>query len=167
MVDADLAYEIDAREIPAGWSTGYLPLGKTRPYEEPVEADGARWVYRLDPGLIAWAYQLTADLHLNDPPELREVRSRYLGFPAAQVPPVVLRGDEVSGTTFWHGALLNRRAADWLSYWTGGRGRFVMTAMEETGPCRHCLFWHAPAASTWGAYWCCALAATIQYHRLG
>jgi len=28
---------------------------------------------------------------------------------------------------------LNRRAADWLSYWTGGRGRFVMTAMEETG----------------------------------
>ena len=131
VVDADLAYEIDAREIPAGWSTGYLPLGKTRPYEEPVEAGDARWVYRLDPGLVAWADQLTADLDLNDPPELREVRSRYLGFPAAKAPPVVLRGDEVSGTTFWHGALLNRRAADWFSY--GGRGRFVMTAMEETG----------------------------------
>jgi len=125
VVDADLAYEIDAREIPAGWSTGYLPLGKTRPYEEPVEAGDARWVYRLDPGLVAWADQLTADLDLNDPPELREVRSRYLGFPAAKAPPVVLRGDEVSGTTFWHGALLNRRAADWFSYWTGGRGRFV------------------------------------------
>jgi purine nucleoside permease len=62
VVDADLAYEIDAREIPAAWSTGYLPLGKTRPYEEPVEADGTRWVYRLEPGLVAWAYQLTADL---------------------------------------------------------------------------------------------------------
>ena len=45
----------------------------------------------------------------------------------------MLRGDEVSGSTFWYGALLNRRAGDWLAYWTGGRGRFVMTAMEETG----------------------------------
>jgi purine nucleoside permease len=27
VVDADLAFEIDAREIPAEWSTGYLPLG--------------------------------------------------------------------------------------------------------------------------------------------
>jgi purine nucleoside permease len=133
VVDADLAFEIDAREIPAEWSTGYLPLGKTRPYEEPVEADGARWVYRLDPGLVAWAHWLTADLRLNDPPALREARSRYINFPAAQASPVVLRGDEVSGTTFWHGTLLNRRAADWLAYWTGGRGRFVMTAMEETG----------------------------------
>ena len=133
VVDADLAFEIDAREIPAGWSTGYLPLGKTRPYEEPVEADGARWVYRLEPALVAWAYWLTAGLRLNDPLALQEAKSRYIDFPAAQAPPLVLRGDEVSGSTFWHGALLNRRAIDWLAYWTGGRGRFVMTAMEETG----------------------------------
>ena len=110
-----------------------MPLGKARPYEEPVEADNGRWVYRLDPGLVAWAYGLTADLPLNDPPGLQEARSSYLDFPAAQALPFVLRGDEVSGSTFWHGALLNRRAADWLAYWTRGRGRFVMTAMEETG----------------------------------
>jgi purine nucleoside permease len=133
VVDGDLAFEIDAREIPADWSTGYLPLGKTRPYEHPVEADGARWVYRLDPALVAWAYGMTADMRLNDPPALQAARSRYFGFPAAQTAPVVLRGDEVSGSTFWHGALLNHRAIDWLAYWTGGRGRFVMTAMEETG----------------------------------
>jgi purine nucleoside permease len=133
VVDADLAFEIDAREIPAEWPTGYLPLGKTRPYEGPVEADGARWVYHLDPGLVAWAYRLTADLRLDDPPALQEFRARYIDLPAAQISPVVLRGDEVSGSTFWHGALLNRRATDWLAYWTGGRGRFVMTAMEEIG----------------------------------
>jgi hypothetical protein len=43
---------------------------------------------------------------------LQEARSRYINFPAAQASPVVLRGDEVSGTTFWHGTLFNRRAAD-------------------------------------------------------
>jgi purine nucleoside permease len=133
VVDADLAFEIDAREIPAEWPTGYLPLGKTRPYEDPVEGDDTRCVYHLDPGLVAWAYRLTAGLRLDDPPAMQEARSRYIDFPAAQAPPAVLRGDEVSGSTFWHGTLLNRRATDWLAYWTGGRGRFVMTAMEETG----------------------------------
>jgi purine nucleoside permease len=36
VVDGDLGYEIDAREIPQGWSTGYLPLRKSRPFETPV-----------------------------------------------------------------------------------------------------------------------------------
>jgi purine nucleoside permease len=34
VVDGDLAYEIDARQIPADWPTGYVPLGKGNPYEE-------------------------------------------------------------------------------------------------------------------------------------
>ena len=133
VVDTDLACQIDAREIPADWPTGYLPLGKTRPYEEPVDSDGAHWAYRLDPGLVEWAYRLTAEVTLDDTPALQEARVRYAGFPAAQAPPRVLKGDAVSGSTFWHGELLNRRAAEWMRYWTGGGGRFVMTAMEDTG----------------------------------
>src|SRR6202167_304523 len=35
VVDGDLGYEIDAREIPPGWTTGYVPLSKTKPYEQP------------------------------------------------------------------------------------------------------------------------------------
>ena len=38
VVDGDLGYEIDAREIPAGWTTGYIPLGKKSPFEPPAEA---------------------------------------------------------------------------------------------------------------------------------
>jgi purine nucleoside permease len=133
VVDFDLAFEIDAREIPPDWPTGYLPLGKKRPYEEPPDPDGARWVYRLDPSLVAWAYGLTGDIRLPDTPALQAARVRYVGFPAAQSPPSVLRGDEVAGSTFWHGELLNRHAIRWLAYWTGGRGRFAMAAMEETG----------------------------------
>src|SRR5436305_6180691 len=36
VVDGDLGYEIDAREMPAEWSTGYIPLRKTRPFESPA-----------------------------------------------------------------------------------------------------------------------------------
>src|SRR5260370_558629 len=36
VIDGDIAYEIDAREIPADWPTGMVPLRKLRPYEAPV-----------------------------------------------------------------------------------------------------------------------------------
>src|SRR6201995_101009 len=39
VVDGDLAYEIDAREIPADWPTGFVPLSKTAPYQQPRTAE--------------------------------------------------------------------------------------------------------------------------------
>ena len=35
VVDGDLSYQIDARESPRGWSTGYVPLGRSSPYQGP------------------------------------------------------------------------------------------------------------------------------------
>src|SRR4029077_9714941 len=37
VLDGDLAYEIDARQIPENWPTGYVPLRKGMPYEEPAD----------------------------------------------------------------------------------------------------------------------------------
>ena len=133
VVDADLAYEIDAREIPADWQTGFLPLGRTRPYEAPADAGAAGSIHRLDPAMVAWAHRLTAGLRLDDTAGMQQARAPYVDFPAARLPPAVRRGDEVSASTFWHGALLNRHAAEWMRYWTGGSGHFVVSAMEETG----------------------------------
>src|SRR5215467_6784496 len=54
IVDGDLAHEIDAREIPKDWPTGYVPLGKSTPYEQPRQArfgdDGL--MYQLNPVLV-------------------------------------------------------------------------------------------------------------------
>ena len=36
VVDGDLGYEIDPREMPPDWSTGYIPLRKARPFEPPA-----------------------------------------------------------------------------------------------------------------------------------
>ena len=33
VVDGDLSYQIDAREIPRSWCTGYVPLGRSSPYQ--------------------------------------------------------------------------------------------------------------------------------------
>jgi len=132
IVDGDLAHEIDAREIPPDWPTGIFPLESRRPYDPDAHpAEGQ--VFHLDPRLVDWAYQLTRGIKLDDTPGLQRSRARYKGFPNAQKPPFVLKGDNLAGMRFWHGKLLNEWANHWVSYWTQGHGNFVTTAMEDTG----------------------------------
>jgi purine nucleoside permease len=131
VVDGDLGYEIDAREIPPDWSTGYVPLRKARPFEEPA-APLEGQVYVLNAKLAEWAYNLTRATPLADSEHLREIRSHFDGA-AAQRPPFVSIGDELSSSTYWHGKLFDAWAAEWVPYFTGGKGEFATTAMEDTG----------------------------------
>ncbi|HUH64616.1 MAG TPA: purine nucleoside permease [Terracidiphilus sp.] len=131
VVDGDLGYEIDAREIPSDWTSGYVPLRKARPFEPPA-APLEGQVYALNAGLAEWAFNLTREMKLADTDQLREARSHFDGA-AAQLPPKVMMGDEISSSTFWHGKLFDAWATEWVSYFTDGQGEFVTTAMEDTG----------------------------------
>lgn len=131
VVDGDLGYEIDAREIPADWPTGFIPLGKKAPYEQPAQLwDGQ--AYALNSMLADWAYHLTRAVALDDSDKLKESRSHFDGA-AAQLPPQVFQGDTISSSTFWHGKLFDEWASRWVPYMTGGKGIFATTAMEDTG----------------------------------
>lgn len=131
VVDGDLGYEIDAREMPRGWSTGYVPLRKAKPFEAPA-APLPGQVYALNAGLAEWAYGLTRNTPLEDSARLKEIRKMFDGADA-QKPPFVTMGDEISSSTYWHGRLLDQWADQWVRYFTGGKGTFVTTAMEDTG----------------------------------
>lgn len=133
LVDGDLSHEIDAREVPADWSTGYLPLRKTEPYELPVPENSEGAVAQLNPRLVDWAYQLTKDIELPDNEEIQAMRAQYDNFPNAQQKPFVLKGDQLAGSTYWHGKLLNDWANNWVKYWTRDQGNFVTSAMEDIG----------------------------------
>lgn len=132
VVDGDLGHEIDAREIPKDWPTGFIPLRKSVPYEQPRRVPDEGEAYRLNPGLVEWAYQLTKDVKLQDTDAMRQRREQF-AEPNARKPPFVLKGDTLSSMTFWHGKLLNQWANDWVKYHTDGKGNYVTTAMEDTG----------------------------------
>ncbi|MCS7023225.1 MAG: purine nucleoside permease [Bryobacteraceae bacterium] len=132
VVDGDLGHEIDAREIPADWLTGYIPLRKSRPYEPPRRTPDEGEVYHLNPKLREWAYQKTKDIVLMDTEAIRQRRMLFLEENARR-PPSVLKGDTLSAGTFWHGAKLSQWANDWVRYHTDGQGNYVTTAMEDTG----------------------------------
>lgn len=131
VVDGDLAHEIDAREIPPDWKTGFVPLRMSVPYERPRPPDEGE-VYHLNPQLTDWAYRLTKDVRLEDNDAMRTEREKFAEANARR-PPFVLKGDTLSSSTFWHGKLLSQWASDWVAYHTDGKGSYVTTAMEDTG----------------------------------
>jgi len=131
VIDGDLAYEIDAREIPADWSTGFLPLRKTKPFEQPATPLPGQ-LYQLNAPLAEWAYALTKDTPLADTDKLKQVRANFDGA-QAQRPPFVTLGDTISSSTYWHGKLFDEWAKEWTRYFTNGQGTFATTAMEDTG----------------------------------
>ncbi|MDE8650287.1 purine nucleoside permease [Novosphingobium sp. H3SJ31-1] len=134
VVDGDLAHEIDAREIPKDWKTGYFPRHTKGPNDTatPPDPSGGE-MFALNPALVSWAYRLTRDVKLPDSPAIAAERARFAGYPNAQRPPFVLEGEQLSAMTFWHGKLLTDWANGWVDYWTSGKGEFVTSAMEDTG----------------------------------
>ena len=141
LVDGDLAHEIDAREIPADWETGYFARHTKKPYD-PNKPEPTGEMLRLNPELTEWAYQLTKDISLPDLPGLADTRALYTEHPNAQKPPFVLKGDQLAAMTFWHGAIMNDWANKWVDYWSEGKGEFVTSAMEDTGTFLSLSFLH-------------------------
>jgi purine nucleoside permease len=133
VIDGDIGYEIDAREIPQNWPTGFVPLRMSTPYEQPVRSPLDGELYTLNQDLVAWAFQMTKDVPLADSEEMRASRARFTGFPNARKPPFVTRGDAMSSSTFWHGTRMDEWANAWTRYYTGGQGNYMIAAMEDTG----------------------------------
>ncbi len=141
LVDGDLGYELDAREIPDDWSTGYLHFDTSTPFETPrpkISGEGRAYcchkeVFVANPLLRDWAYEKTQDLKLFDEESLWDTRNLYSEHPNARKAPEVLKGGHIAAMTFWHGELKNKWANELVSYWTDGATDFVTSAMEETG----------------------------------
>lgn len=137
IVDGDLLYEIDAREIPENWPYGLIPLGGSEPADEPEDLSTG-WSldtihFPLDERLTTWAYELTRSMTLKDTPEMASFRARYKNHPNAQKPPVVSMGATLSASTYWHGERMNRWANDWTKLYAGSNANFVTSNMEDSG----------------------------------
>ena len=138
VVDGDLLYEIDAREIPEAWPYGMIPLGGSEPADSPEDIYTG-WTldtihFELNTALARWAYRYTQDMTATeDTPALAEFRAAFEGYPNAQRPPFVAVGDTLSASTYWHGELLNNWANDWLKLYAGSDANFVTSNMEDSG----------------------------------
>ena len=141
VVDGDALREIDEAETPRDWPYGLFAIGTDRPNQLPVDHpraggwNGARleysMAYPLNARLARWAYALTRDVALDDSPRLRAWRGKYAGYPQALLPPRVMMGDTLGSVRYWHGLKRTQWARDWVRLWTGGKGTFSTTSMEQ------------------------------------
>lgn len=137
VVDGDLVYEIDAREIPEDWEYGYLPLGGKAPADKPEDIYDT-WTldtisFSLNESLATWAYETTKDVEIPDMPGIAEFRKQFVNYPNAQKKPFVTIGETISASTYWHGELLNDWANDWVKVYAGEDMSFVTSNMEDSG----------------------------------
>ncbi len=137
VVDGDLAYEIDAREIPETWPYGLIPLGATDPVL-PGESIGQGWSvdtvsFALNESLVNWVYQATKDVPLVQSESAQTLANLYEGFPRAQELPQVRIGETLASSTYWHGARLNEWANDWVQVQSDLEKNFMTTNMEDSG----------------------------------
>jgi len=129
VVDAGIAHEIDAREMPPGWKDGYFGVLTDTPEQVPA-FDYRTEVFRLDEALLQKALALSRSVVLEDGKELREYRRHYPAAPANQAP-TVIQCDTLSGDTWWSGAILSERARHWTRLLTDGKGVYCTTQQED------------------------------------
>jgi purine nucleoside permease len=127
-IDVGIAWEIGARTLPVGWTTGYLGIDASSPTAQPGVNFGTEQL-TLAPSLVAKAVSLSSAVTLADAPAAAAYRALYTDA-AATAAPRVLEGDTASSDTYWHGALLGQRAHDWVAQVSGGAATY--TTMQQT-----------------------------------
>jgi len=129
LVDVGIAHEIDAREMPHDWKSGYFGIMTRGPGEKP-KFDYHTEAFQLDEALLQKALALSRNAVLEDNDKARAYRARYRRAPANQ-PPAVIQCDTLAGDTWWHGHLLGQHARDWTRLLTDGRGNYCTTQQED------------------------------------
>ena len=129
LVDAGIAWEIDARSLPPGWTTGYLGIGATDPSGQPPIPFGTEH-YAIDPALVGKAMSLSSAVALEDADAAKAYRAMY-GSGAAIGAPAVLSGATASSDTVWHGALLGQRAHDWVGVVAGSAATYATMQQDD------------------------------------
>lgn len=128
LVEWGIQWELDAREKPKSWPSGYLGINTRSPDEKPP-LDYRTEVFQLDGALQRRAYQLSKSAKLADSDAAKVARAAYPA-PANQ-PPSVLMCDTMSGDTWFSGTKLGERAEAWTRILTDGKGRYCTTQQED------------------------------------
>jgi len=138
VVQVDLQYELDAREIPLGWATGYFPQGALSPTQQPRTFYGTE-VYQLNSNLRTRAVTLARNASLHDAPTVREYCARYATtldhgeYQPATAPPAVIEADVTASNVFFHGHRLSNAFEQTCRTFTNSAALYGITAQEDSG----------------------------------
>ncbi|KAI0091409.1 purine nucleoside permease [Irpex rosettiformis] len=132
-VHVGLQFEIDAREIPPHFTTGYIPQGARSPDQFPPTIYGTE-VYELNDNLRRKAMEFAQTGQLADDERSRTYRSLYANSPEytpAAAPPTIVACDTATSDQFWTGKLLGEATENYTKLLTNGSGEYCTTQQED------------------------------------
>jgi purine nucleoside permease len=129
LVDTGIAHEIDAREMPAGWSDGIFGVLTNGPGQKP-QFDYRTELFQVDEALLQKALQLSRSAALEDSADVQAYRAFYPHSPANAAPKVT-QCDTAAGDTWWSGRRLGEHATSWTRLLTDGHGVYCTTQQED------------------------------------
>jgi purine nucleoside permease len=129
LVEFGTQWELDSRDAPKDWPTGYIGINTKGPNEKPP-LDYKTEVFELNPALQAKALALSKDVVLSESVESTAWRKHYPYAPANQAPKVT-QCDTVAGNTWFSGTRLSERAEVWTQLLTDRKGVYCTTQQED------------------------------------
>ncbi|KAG7087702.1 hypothetical protein E1B28_013649 [Marasmius oreades] len=132
-VQVGLQHEIDAREIPSSFTTGYFGQGTTAPGQYPAVRYGTE-VFEVNDALRRIAFGFAQKANLSDSQEAQAYRSNYNTsalFSAATKRPSLVLCDTGTSDNFWAGELLAEAFENTTTLWTNGTGVYCSTQQED------------------------------------
>ncbi|MCJ1303533.1 hypothetical protein MMC08_006343 [Hypocenomyce scalaris] len=133
-VQVALQYEFDPREIPANFSTGYIPQGSVVPDEYPQSIYGTE-VFEVNDALRQMAIGFASAATLNDSSAAMAYRANYAStaaYTAGTMGPSVVGCDVATSDVYFSGAILSNVFENTTKLFTNGSGVYCTTAQEDT-----------------------------------
>jgi purine nucleoside permease len=145
-VQVALQYEFDPREIPANFSTGYVPQGSNTPDQYPGDIYGTE-VFEVNDALRKLAVGFARTATLNDSAEAVAYRALYASpdgiYAAGTQPPSVVECDVATSDNYWTGRLLGEAFSKYTKLVTNGTGVYCNTAQEDNATLEALIRAHA------------------------
>ncbi|KAI0643445.1 purine nucleoside permease [Trametes meyenii] len=132
-VQVALQYEIDAREKPDDFATGYVPQGSKAPGQYPQTLYGTE-VFEVNDALRQYALEVARKVTLTDDQTCKAYRAKYASDPSfapGAAAPSVIACDTATSDNFWTGSLLAEAFANTTALLTNGTGTYCTTQQED------------------------------------
>lgn len=130
-VQVALEYEIDSREIPENWTTGYFAYGSDAPGEYPENWYGTE-VFEFNEALRDRAAELASSAQLQVKDSMKEFRALY-NTSEANMDPGIIKCDTATSDVYYTGPLLSSTFSNVTKLLTNGTGDYCMSAQEDSG----------------------------------
>lgn len=132
-VQVALQYEIDGRDVPEDWVTGYIPYGQKDPRGYPTITYGTE-VFELNANLRDLAVKYASQATLEDQSGPQAYRAKYKDVPSFKTgaqPPAIVKCDIATSDVYYTGHRLAQAFDQTIDIWTNGTGEYCMSAQED------------------------------------